>query len=249
MREVDISDQLLPQHHQVMRCLGLLGRLVDTDKWCLVGGMMVLVAARSSGRARSRAEGTKDGDVVVDVVTYPSLLTTVTDSLLSMGYTQPADMERDEDFARCTFVSGLAQVDVLAPDDTPPEQLDTANGLRSLAIPGGRRALRSAEMVRVVYAEDGEAELRVPSLVAAICVKAAAATDPRTKRYGHHAEDVAYLLTCIDDLDSARKELDDEDVALLRLAERSALGESAPWRPLGPPEWRAGRAALEFLIR
>ncbi len=249
MREVDISVGLLPQHQGVMRCLHLLSKTIETENWCLVGGLMVLVAARSAGRTSSRAEGTKDGDVVVDVVSEPTLLTAVTNTLLSLGYRQPEDHHRGEDFARCTFVSGLSQLDVLAPDDTPTDRLDTENGLRSLAIPGGRRALRAAVMTRIYYSDEGLAEIRVPTLSGAICVKAAAALDRRTERYAHHSQDVAYLLSCIRDPFAMRSELDDEDQELLvELSDKVMAASTVPWRQLERDVARTGRAALQILI-
>ena len=37
------------------------------DRWCLVGGMVVLIATGDAGRSVARAEKTKDADVLVDV--------------------------------------------------------------------------------------------------------------------------------------------------------------------------------------
>lgn len=46
VREVDMSTDLLPRHREVFRLRGLLGRTVPADRWCLVGGLTVLVAGR-----------------------------------------------------------------------------------------------------------------------------------------------------------------------------------------------------------
>ena len=249
MREVDISDQLLPQHYEVMRCLGLLARSINTDLWCLVGGMMVLVVARAAGRTDSRAEGTKDGDVVVDVLAEPEILAKVAYALRSLGYELPPDDDRGPDFARCTFVSGSAQVDVLAPEDTPADQLEVGTDLRSLAIPGGRRALVGSELTTIYYAEErADVVIRVPSLTGAICVKAAAVLDPRTGSHPRHVQDVAFLLACIDDPVAAADELDDTDRELLTELQALGLGDDVAWRYLDADDRARALAALEFLV-
>lgn len=251
MREVDISRALLPQHHEVLRCLGLLARTVGTDVWSLVGGLMVLVVARAAGRTDSRAEGTKDADVVVDVVAEPEALARVAWALTSLGYDPPPDDDRGRDFARCTFVSGRAQVDVLAPDDATVDRLDVGSSLRTLAIPGGRRALASAEPTTIFYAEDREdVVIRVPTLTGAICVKAAAAVDGRTAGHPRHIQDVAFLLACIEDPAGAAAELSDDDRALLRVLRDRRLvdGGDVAWRPLGRRDRVRALAALDLLV-
>lgn len=252
LREVDVSAELLPRHHEVMRCLGLLTRVVNTDLWCLVGGMMVLVAARGAGRTDSRGEGTKDGDIVVDVVAETDALERVARELTKLGYTLLGDGDRGPDFARCTFVSGRAQLDVLAPDDAAPEQLDVGANLRSIAIPGGRRALQGSEMTRLHYAEAAhDVELRVPTLTSAVVVKAAAALDARTADHPRHIQDTAFLLACIDDPRAARDEHTDLDRAILRrlLAERLGDPGDAAWEHLNPDDRDRALAAAAFLTR
>ncbi|MEI7619626.1 MAG: hypothetical protein WCK14_13495 [Actinomycetota bacterium] len=260
MREIDISDQLLPRHHEVMRCLRLLAQQVDTSQWCLVGGLMVLVVARDAGRTNARAEGTKDGDIVVDVAAEPNILANVAYTLRSLGYdypenTHPTDILHSEvplrdAFARCTFVSGNAQLDVLAPDDAPLDRLDVGTELRTISIPGGRRALTGSELTSIYYAHDAaDVVIRVPSLTGAICVKAAAAVDLRTAAQPRHGQDVAFMLTCIDDPIAAADELDHNDRTLLaEFRQQLGSGDGAPWRFLINEEQARAMAALDFLV-
>ena len=251
MREVDVSLDLLPRHHEVMRCLGLLTRALDPELWCVVGGLMVLVVAREAGRADSRGEGTKDGDIVVDVVTEPDVLPRATRALIHLGYSLPAD-DPGPAFARCTFTSGNAQVDVLAPDDAPADALEAAGDVRTIAIPGGRRALAGSELVRLYYAEDAhDVEVRVPTLTTAILVKAAAAVDPRTAGHPRHIQDTAYLLACIDDPRAARTELDARGRDLLRdlLTGRLVDRADAAWAHLNAEDHDRAIAAVEYMTR
>lgn len=212
---------------------------------------MVLVAAREAGRTDPRGEGTKDGDVLVDVDAEPGALGRVGRELTKLGYTLPRD-DHGPDFARCTFVSGYTQVDVLAPEDAAPEQLDVGDTLRTIAIPGGRRALDGCEMTRLHYAEHApDIELRVPELIPAIFVKAAAALDRRTAGHPRHIQDTTFLLACIDDPRAARDKLTAADRTMLRqlLAERLGDGGDAAWDHLNPSDRRRALAAAEFLAR
>jgi hypothetical protein len=70
MNEVDLRSYLLPKHRSVFSALQNLGVSIGHDGWCLVGGLMVLVV----GAAGRRSEGTKDGDVVVDIAADPRMV-------------------------------------------------------------------------------------------------------------------------------------------------------------------------------
>ncbi len=238
----------MPTHHGVLRCFGLLSRAIGPDDWCIVGGMMVLAAARSTGRADSRGEETKDGDILVDVVAEPRLLAAATGQLRNLGYNLPPD-DFGEDAARCTFVSGRTQIDVLAPDDAADAALEVGE-LRSIAIPGGRRALEGSELTRIFYADDAfDVDVRIPTLPTAICVKAAAALDPRTADHPRHGQDVAFLLACVDDPLTVARELTTADVQLLRELASGRLTEaSRAWLALDQDDRRRGQAALDLII-
>ena len=179
MNEIDVRSYLLPKHRSVFSALRNLGVTIGYDGWCLVGGLMVLVV----GAAGRRSEGTKDGDVVVDIVADPRMLERVAATLRSHGF-DIADVVggtgewADGDTARCTLVFGSAQIDVLCPDGTPDEVLDSVDGMRSIAIPGGTRALELSQVVDIFYDDEtANAELRCPTLHGALIAKGAAATD------------------------------------------------------------------------
>lgn len=250
MVEVDLSLDLLPRHRPALRTLAQLGRSIGTDDWCLVGGMMVLVAARAAGHRLPRAEQTKDADIVVDVCARASSMTRVTHELESLGYVIPTDAQDDPDFARCTFVSGNAQIDVLCPDDADPEDLDTAAGVRSLAIPGGRRALELSGPVRIFYDDDAfDVHLRVPLLPGAILVKASAAVDPRTNGQARHFQDVVGMLSILDDPGAMRENLSAGDREILtRLSGRLANENDVAWSGLAIEARLAAQVAAEILV-
>jgi hypothetical protein len=249
MREVDVSSDLRPRHRETLRALGLLAGTVPIEDWCLVGGMMVLVAARAAGHRLPRAEQTKDGDVVVDVCTRPQALRRVATALRNFGYDIPPDAWDDEHVARCTFVGVYAQIDVLCPDDAGEEDLDTDDGVQSLAIPGGRRALELAEPVRIYYDEEApDVEVRVPLLPGAMVVKAHAAVDGRTADQRRHIEDVAALLSIVDDPSALRQRLTDDDVrTIVALAPRLADDGDVGWTGMDTATRLRGQAAARII--
>jgi hypothetical protein len=249
MREVDLSGDLWRRHRETLRALGLLAGTVPIEEWCLVGGLMVLVAARAAGHRLPRAEQTKDGDVVVDVCTRPRALDRMTTALRNFGYDIPRDAWDDEHVARCTFVGVYAQIDVLCPDDAREEDLDTDDGVRSLAIPGGRRALELAEPVRIYYDEEApDVEVRVPLLPGAMVVKALAAVDDRTAGQRRHIEDVAALLSIVDDPSALRQRLADDDVrTIAALAPRLTDGGDVAWTGMETATRLRGQAAARII--
>jgi hypothetical protein len=182
-------------------------------------------------------------------VADPTALATVVEECRTYGFDFPRhDWPDDEGFARCTLVAHSAQVDLLCPDDAA-EGLLVAGGARSLAIPGGRKALEVAEPVTVLLGDDWPpVDVRVPTLFGALAVKAAAATDPRTRNQSRHLEDVAFLLSIIDDPRRLHDELTDHDRALVGLLVDELNDDaSVAWAHLDTSARLAARTVLAFL--
>lgn len=235
MHEVEIGGDVGPQHHEALHCLHLLSIKVPIERWCLVGGLMVILAGRLAGKPGDRAERTKDADIVIDVVAHRRALATAYRELTSMGYRPPPEAWTDQDVARCTVVSGRAQLDLLAPDDATPDQLHVGTDIRSVAMPGGRRALEVAEPVRILYGDTGIAEVRVPTLYGAIGVKALACLDRRTQDQSRHIQDVAYLLSAVADPIDIQERLGPDAEVVRALA--PACVTTKTWRGLTRERW------------
>lgn len=250
MLDVDLTADLLERQRDVLRALQLLSIQLPSDRWCVVGGMMVLVAARAHGRRLPRAEQTKDADVLIDVCLHPEALTKAADVLTALGYEPPRPAWYDDTVARCTFVSGTVQIDLLAPEDSSVEDLATKNGVISLGIPGGRRALETAQPVRITYdLAKRDVEIRVPLLPGALTVKSAAALDPRTERESRHLQDVAALLSIIEDPHAVRSAMSDSDLDLLaRLQDRLNDDGGPAWQAMTTESRWEGQAALRLLL-
>jgi hypothetical protein len=73
--------------------------------------------------ARREPRPTKDAEILVDIVTNPSLLDDVTHYLEASGYRLQDSIGDGDRPARCSFAFYSAQIDVLCPDDTPDNQL------------------------------------------------------------------------------------------------------------------------------
>jgi hypothetical protein len=211
--------------------MGYISQTFSPEDWCIVGGMMVLIASRAEGASSSRGEETRDADVVVDVCVQPRLLQGMASKLESFGYEQDPPF-RGDGFARCSFSDGIGQIDLLAPNDSQTELLAISDSSMTIAIPGGRRALELSETIELYFGEEErDVAVRVPLLPGAIVVKAMAALDLRTKDQPRHLEDVAYLLGALSDPSSARLELDDSDVEVLtKIGSLFDLRGSGVWR-------------------
>jgi hypothetical protein len=211
--------------------------------------MMVLIASRFSGQSADRAEQTKDADILVDVCSRPRILARVVNELQTFGFEQMESF--GERAARCMFVNptGPGQIDVLCPEDASDVELDSVAGVRSLAIPGGRRALEISEEVTITYSQDAaDVVLRVPLLPGSIVVKAAAALDQRTAHQERHIQDVADLLSVLGDPGAARSQLNDVDqLVLLSLKSRLNDDGDVAWERMGDPARLRARAAFGLL--
>lgn len=250
-KEIDIVDDLLPRHVGAFDTMRVLGAKYPPSRWVLVGGMMVMLLGREFGARSARAEGTKDADVLVDIVADSMILTDVVNHLTTSGY-EIQDMPGDADqTARCTFVTSSVQIDVLCPDDTPPEQLVVAEkGVASIAIPGGRRALETARLVSVYYSDERpNADLYLPTMAGGLVAKAASAVDERTASSPRHLQDVAFLMSAPFDPEEVRRELGDQDLMLLEQIRSPLLDSgSVAWTNLDASQRQAAQAAYDFMV-
>lgn len=248
--EVDITAELLPRHVVALDTIRQLGERYGPGRWVLVGGMMVMILGREHRARAPRAETTKDADILIDIVTNPTLLDDVTNFLETSGYRLQDSIGNGDRQARCSFEYYSAQIDVLCPDDTPEDQLVVEHrNVASIAIPGGRRAFETARQVSLYYAEDRpNAEVYLPTLAGAIAVKIAAAVDPRTAASPRHLQDVAFLLAIDVDPDETRAALTDVDVDLLRRIKAHVTdARSQMWLQLDTAQRQAAQAVYEEL--
>lgn len=213
--------------------------------------MIVIVLAYEHDTHSWRLSQTKDSDIVVDVLADRTVLSATTQTLQAQGFTLDASIGSGNDVSRCTFSSYKSQIDVLCPSDATPDMLDTTDGMRSIAIPGGRRALRSARPVNLYIAEDCyDVELRVPNVAGAIMVKAAAAIDERTSDGQRHLDDIAFLLGLPFDVRTVADDLEPGDSDLLNQLRPRLTNPTDPVWEQCPAEHRdRALTSYETLIR
>lgn len=212
---------------------------------------MVLIAARTTGNQLPRAEQTKDGDIVVDVLVQKGALERVAEALGGFGYARPPEANYDsETLTRCSFVMGASQLDVLGSDEATAEDLVVKDVIRSIAIPGGRRALELAEYVRIQHDYDlPDVEIRVPLIPGAIVVKSFAAIDPRTSSQDRHIQDVAALFTVINEPDELKMRFLDQDRDVVKkLHDRLKDNGDVAWDDLPDEDRVRGQVAASIVL-
>jgi hypothetical protein len=246
--EIDVTEDLLPRHRPVLRALAHVSARVDPDKWCLVGGLMVMVATREAGSRIQRAEQTKDADLLVDVCTHRGVMDKVVSELSQFGFA-PDPAFASTDAARCTLSSSNSQIDVLCPDDAT-EDLLKSTGLTSIPIPGGRRALELAELVTITYDQDQQdVRLRVPLLAGAIVVKTAAALYPKLASQHRHIQDIAGMLAVLASTDRQYAITEDDRHLLDGLAPRLEDNADMAWYGMNDANIANARAGYQLLMR
>jgi hypothetical protein len=241
VREVDVSEHLPVRHRQVFEYLRTLTNAVPIDRWCLVGGMMVFLLSREHRLGGGRSETTKDADVVVDIAAGTSIAE-VCEALTSVGM-RPIEPFAGRTPAQCTFIAGYAFIDVLGPDNATATQLAYGSDRASVAVPGGERALLSATPMTVYFSDIDYLTLRVPDLLGALLVKAAAMVDPRTRDQLRHADDVVTLLGLFADPLGERAALSGHDREVLM----EVHGRFRDARDVTAELTSDARAALELL--
>lgn len=217
-----------------------LGQL-STD-WTLIGARMVELHAAELGQAPLRVSA--DADALANARSRPNAVSGLARILVEEGFElqEPSYMGVGH-----TFVRGLVEVDVLAPDGlgtTSEKARTTIPPAHTVEVPGGTQALHRSERVEI---EVGQIRGSVPrpSLLGAILLKARAVDvddAPNNQR-----TDLALLLSLMPDPDTM--------VGQLRGAERSWIARryemddpnAICWLALSPSQAQAGLAALRAL--
>lgn len=209
-------------------------------EWTLIGGQMVLLHALECGATPPRVS--LDLDVLVNA------------RVVSSGIRDFARVLEQRKFELDGFSpEGLAHryrrlgvtIDVLAPDGLGRRaDLTTTPPGRTLQVPGGTQALQRTELVPVI-AGTSMGFVPRPSLLGAIIVKAGAVEvdhEPEAQR-----QDVAFLLSLVDDPMAMRGELSKRDRKRL-IARRELNDANHPaWALLDRVSQVKGHAALQML--
>lgn len=208
--------------------------------WTLIGGQMVLLHGLEYGATPPRVS--LDLDVLVNV------------RVVSRGIRNFVRVLEQREFAVDGFSpEGLAlryrrrgvTIDVLAPDGLGHRaDLTTTPPGRTLQVPGGTQALQRTELVPVTSGTS-EGLVPRPSLLGAIISKARVVEVANVPEA--HRQDLAFLLSLVDDPTTMGRELTKRDRKSL-IARRELNDANHPaWALLDPAAKDAGRVALRRL--
>ncbi len=190
--------------------------------WVIIGAQMVMLLEREQGVASGRT--TLDLDAIVDVRAIVGGSRTAAGRLVGAGFEPSVEHPH-------RFIRGADQVDLLAPDHLGPRvDLTTVPPMKTVAIPGGSRALSTRRLLDVAITGVGTGRLPAPSIAGAIVLKIHAWEARRAPR---DAEDLIRLLDLVQDADTTR--------AALKPVERRRLADVAPLADERSSAWRSAR--------
>jgi predicted nucleotidyltransferase len=220
----------------------LAGRL-DKDSWMLVGGLMTQAHAMIAGY---EFRVTDDIDMLIDVMADTRNISAVVATVEALGFRKREPGFRGSPFHR--FIKENLIVDVLVAEHLPSRKREAAkiDRWKVMEIPGGAQAIERRMTLGITDGQENR-ELRIPDLLGALVLKAAAyAADNRDK--DRHLEDVALLSSLIIDHANELSRLHGSDQRRLRkVAVALADHNHAAWLRLPVDRRIAGQDTLRIL--
>lgn len=226
-----------------------------TESWVLVGGQMMYVLAVELGAERVRP--TEDIDVVVNVRVRPNGTAWLSRWLETRGFVLEGVNANHigHRFIRATK-AGRATVifDVLAPSGIGPRaRLTTVAPARTVQAPGSLQAFDRSRLVEVLISDsddrnESKGVVRCPDLLGALVAKAAATTIAARDNPDRDWQDVALLLSVVDDPLGTSERLNRRDRQYLCRLRPLLDAAHNGWENLSPEARRRGTTSLSYLI-
>jgi len=211
------------------------------QEWTLIGGQMVFIHAIEGGVEPVRVSS--DLDVLVNARIVTGGVSEFVRAIQNLGFTLAGSSP--EGLAH-RYRRGRVSLDVLAPEGLGPRtDITTTRPGRTLQVPGGTQAIARTELLPIA-AGDSEGLVPRPSLLGAIIIKAAAvdADDlPHAQR-----NDLALLLSLLEQPTAIREQLTPKDRMRLRRRSEMLNPEHRAWSPLPRSQADRGRAALRLVV-
>lgn len=164
----------------------------SNEPWALIGGLMVQLHSFEFG---GRARPTTDIDVLGDSRQSP-MTERISQVLVERGGEMAKPSRGDEDLAYKFDVKGET-VEVLGCDGLKRDP-KTIGKFTTIQVPGGTQALQRSEIVRVSLDGGDPIEIRRPSLLGAILIKARIMAKKRDK-FASDRQDLIRLLSFVED--------------------------------------------------
>lgn len=214
------------------------------QRWTVVGARMVELHLVERGRELRRSS--LDGDAMGDARARPNPVRRIAQMLTEAGFALEGIAVLGSGH---TFVKGGIEIDVLAPENLGANSVRaraTIPPLHTVEVPGGRQALDRTEWVEVKLASR-RGRLPRPNLLGAILLKARAVDVDDAK--ASQRQDLAQLLSLVDDPDGLATELRAREHLWLRRRAEMNHAAAECWIGMAPPDVQRGLAALRILAR
>jgi predicted nucleotidyltransferase len=231
-----------------------IARVLPSDRWTLIGGLMTLLHAIHHGIDAVRP--TNDVDIVLHIETARGTPNATASALESLGYEMKENLDPRNNVGH-RFTRGEAHVDVVSSDDADivdvvvadhaaPSVEERMRRMDMVKIPGGTQALRRTVNYRLEIEESEITTISVPRPFGALILKAAAyVTDSRDPE--RHLFDAAVLLACIDNPIAERESFAGSDRSRMLVLERELVEGHRAWLRMPVEDARRGRAVLRAL--
>lgn len=212
------------------------------DRWTLVGGLMVQLHAFERSRG-SRL--TDDVDFLGDSRRRPSMTVRLAEMLEQRGGKMATPPPGNENLGY-KFEVDESIVEILGSEGVRKDP-KTLGKYTTLQVPGGTQALARTEVVRVSLAGGEPVEMRRPSLLGAILIKARVVAEKRGK-FESDRQDLIRLLGFVDDPRAVAEELKGNEKKWLREIGRLLAFDDALSDLFSPAERSAAEQAYRLLV-
>ncbi|MCW4466313.1 hypothetical protein OK351_12475 [Glutamicibacter sp. MNS18] len=229
------------------QCLEL-AQALDSSKWTLIGGLMVQLHAVVANLPMIRP--TTDVDVVLHVETGSVSGPEVTRTLNQLGYTLQTPLSTASPAHR--FIrqrEGMKEsIDVMVADHGVSKPPLTLGGREPFLVPAGTQALKRTLNCRVMdVAGELVTTLSIPSVLAAVVLKAAAYREDSRDRE-RHLEDAALLSTMLGDPLALVPQLQGSDRSrIISMHHQLSDPHHPAWARFDEEHRHKGQYALEIL--
>lgn len=163
-------------------------------RWSLIGGLMVQLHGFERGRA---ARPTADVDLLGDSRRRPQMTEQIAEAVVERGGVMAMPPVGDARLGFRFHLDGEI-VEVLGPDGLGREPRTIGEHV-TFQVPGGTQALLRTEPVPVSLDGKRPVEVRRPSLLGAILIKARVVSKRRERKHDSDRQDVIRLLSLVDD--------------------------------------------------
>jgi hypothetical protein len=221
-----------------LKVLELAKLLGPNEDWALVGGLMVQLHAYEHA---STSRPTDDIDILSDARKKATQRIAKILDLLGDLTMPPVN---DPRLGYQWSLDGHL-VELLAPDGLKADP-QTIGKHETIRIDGGTQALQRSELVLVSVAEGEAVPVRRPTLLGAILIKARALNAVREKEQ-EHREDLARLLSFVDDPRAMAKEMKSTERHWLRRIEKRLELNDETLGGISAPDLVMARQAFALL--